>query len=163
MGEQMRIRGLKPNAKLISTLIRVAGRIGELEYVSLLIVNNDEKNIELNHVHQTYLIKAYVQDGKKDLAFDIFDQLSKNNSAISLLQTKKYSAQLIDGANALINAYAYEGSLEKIYQLLKRVTKMGLNPNEYTYSAVIKTYFKSELAVDLYKTLHESGVKIDEV
>merc|ERR1712113_1132038 len=152
--------------KLILTLIRVAGRIGKLKYVSLLIVNNDEKNIELNHVQQTYLIKAYVQDGKKDLAFDIFDQLSKNNSAISLLQTKKYSAQLIDGANALINAYAYEGSLEKIYQLLKRATKMGLNPNEYTYSAVIKTYFKckkSELAVDLYKTLHESGVKIDEV
>merc|ERR1712113_973313 len=164
--EQMRIRGLKPNAKLISTLIRVAGRIGELEYVSLLIANNDEKNIELNHVHQTYLIKAYVQDGKKDLAFDIFDQLSKNNSVISLLQTKKYSAQLIDGMNALINVYAYEKFIERIYQLLKRVTKMDLNLNEYTYSAVIKTYFKckkSELAFDLYKTLHDNGVKIDEV
>merc|ERR1712113_342838 len=51
-------------------------------------------------------------------------------------------------------------------ELLKRVTKMDLNLNEYTYSAVIKAYFKckkSELAFDLYKTLHDNGVKIDEV
>merc|ERR1711933_552448 len=101
-----------------------------------------------------------------DRGFEIFDQLSNKNSASSIVQTKKYSAQLIDGANALINAYAHEGSLEKIFELLKRVTKMGLNPNEYTYSAVIKAYFKckkSELAFDLYKTLHDNGVKIDEV
>lgn len=76
----------------------------------------------------------------------------------------------MNGANSLISSYAHDishtWSLSKVYEVLQRTAKLGLSPDEITYSALINKCLEfgdAVLVLDLYTTLRVKGVNLDDV
>ena len=133
--EEMHRQGLRPDAQLFGALIRVAGRAGDVEHAFEAFDDMRNSGLEPTREIRSILIQACVQGGQVQRGFEILDELARTH-AHSAAQDSQGPPLLIDGANALVSAYARQGNLERVYEVVSRALKLGLRPDEVTYSGL---------------------------
>jgi pentatricopeptide repeat protein len=161
--EQLYIQEMKPDAVLLSTLIRMISKVNEVSDTFRFYIDLERIGLESKGELQSAMIISCVQSGEKEFGFEILNQLAikKDKSVLKHLQESKLA---IDGANFLTYAYAQEGSLENIYKTLIRALQLGMKLNDHTYNALIKACFEcgeGDLAIEFYDNLRLKGSKLN--
>jgi pentatricopeptide repeat protein len=165
--KQMLVSGVKPDAQLFTTLIRVMGRLGDLRQVFTVFHSMYRCGVKPTRETRSILVQSHVIGGQSDRGLKILNEMAAKRTVYRIPQDFEGGPLLlIDGPNALINNCARSGSLGKAYEILQPTIKLGLSPNEVTYSGLINICFEckeNELAADLYFTLRRKGMKLDHV
>lgn len=142
---EMRRCGVESTMYSVSGVLRAVAEVAMLEQCRIVHGHALVTGWDSNVIVGTALIDAYGKCGLVVAARGIFDVLEWDLNVV--------------GWNAMISAYAQQGDKAKVVELFGLMKGVGLNPDEYTFLAVLSAFSNAGLAEESKRWLKKMRVE----
>ncbi|KAM1310045.1 hypothetical protein PS2_006679 [Malus domestica] len=126
MFNQMGLTGFKFTEAIFVTVIKLCANYKELVFARQLQCRVVKTGLAFDRNIQTALMVAYSKCGEMDDAYKIFSMMQGVQSVVTW--------------TALITGYLQNGGKEKALKLFCQMSREGVRPNDFTYSAILMVY-----------------------
>ncbi|KAL6506458.1 hypothetical protein OROGR_024639 [Orobanche gracilis] len=137
---RMRKYNVKPNHYTYSTILSALKSDSLFQAHAEIIKTNHESSSSVG----TALLGAYIKIGKTNDAAKVFKQIEDKD---------------IVAWSAMLVGYAQEEDIEGAVKNFIRLSKEGVEPNEFTFSSIINACATSAAAAEQGKLLHACSIK----
>ena len=124
--QHMRLKGIELTQLIFSTIVKACTNIKEFLFARQLHcrIIKSGNGFDLNI--RTALMVAYSKCGDMDASFKMFETMKQSQNVISW--------------TAMISGYLQNGGKEDAARLFLDMNRMGIRPNDYTYSAILTAH-----------------------
>ncbi|KAF3327099.1 pentatricopeptide repeat-containing protein MRL1 [Carex littledalei] len=148
----MKSKGIQPDEMFLSTLIDVAGHAGKIEEAFEIMHQARVEGIRVGNISYSSLMGACCNAKDWGRALQLFEEIKSRK----IIPT-------VSMMNALITSLCEDGQILKSIAIIDEMKKVGVQPNDITYSVLIIACEKkdeAEMAFDLFEEAKASKVAI---
>ncbi|XP_010681791.3 pentatricopeptide repeat-containing protein At1g10910, chloroplastic isoform X1 [Beta vulgaris subsp. vulgaris] len=121
---------------------------GKVHEAKLTFDRMNERQVRSNGYSHSIMITAFCRAGHVEEA----KKLARDYEA----SYNKYDVVIL---NVLLCAYCRAGDMDFVMQTLRKMDKLGINPDQYTFRILIKYFCKEKLYLLAYRTLQDMRIK----
>ncbi|XP_021845477.1 pentatricopeptide repeat-containing protein At2g27610 [Spinacia oleracea] len=124
--QQMRCEGIQLTRLIFATVIKACASIKESSFTRQLQCRVIKSGYDFDLNIRTALMVAYSKCGDMDGSFKMFKTMQQSQNVISW--------------TAMISGYLQNGGKEKAAHIFLDMNRMGIRPNDFTYSAILTAH-----------------------
>ncbi|KAL2899483.1 hypothetical protein RDABS01_024565 [Bienertia sinuspersici] len=121
--QQMRYKGIQLTRLIFASVIKACASIKECCFARQLHCRVIKSGHDFDQNLRTAIMVAYSKCGDMDDSFNIFETMQKSQNVISW--------------TAMISGHLQNGGKEKAARIFRDMNRMGISPNDFTYSAIL--------------------------